>query len=204
MQAITATPFGRRWRSELPASVPHTCAQWLRGTGSLTQALQTLGKVQVQVGYEGVVSRLAGEGLLRGVKTHGIRNGYRLTLPDAPVWIRDVILTVDAEAVIAARSIVSARDSCTTWKSLRTLEARPLAGLLYHDSAVRRSTFAYASFSLSKSALVEHRAVRGVNMNSRAWARVSEFHRRKAPLVLSEIFLPRLWEMIGVAGNDEE
>jgi len=109
--------------------------------------------------------------------------------------VRDITLTVDAAAVVAERSIVSARDSRASWKSLRTLAARPLGSLLYNDPAISRSRFAYASFPLAATPFVDREFV-DANQCGRAWARVSEFRREQAPLVLTEIFLPALWSMI--------
>jgi chorismate--pyruvate lyase len=191
MRPITAVPRGGRWRSEPPASAPGMWAQWLRRGGSLTHALQTLGKVEVRV------CRRAGEMRLRNEHIAARRGAYRPAEHGSSVWVRDITLTVDAAAVVAARSSVSARDSRASWKSLRTLAARPLGSILYNDPAISRSRFAYASFPLAATPFVDREFVDDVNQCGRAWARVSEFRREEAPLVLTEIFLPALWSMIG-------
>ena len=196
MRPITAVPRGGRWRSEPPASAPRMWTQWLRRGGSLTRALQTLGKVEVQVNFEGIVCRRAGEMRLRNEHIAARRSAYRPVEHGSPVWVRDITLTVNAAAVVAARSIVSARDSRASWKSLRTLAARPLGSLLYNDPAISRSRFAYASFPLAATPFVDREFVDDANQRGRAWARVSEFRREQAPLVLTEIFLPALWSMI--------
>jgi chorismate lyase len=197
MRPITAVPRGGRWRSEPPASAPGMWAQWLRRGGSLTHALQTLGKVEVRVNFEGIVCRRAGEMRLRNEHIAARRGAYRPAEHGSSVWVRDITLTVDAAAVVAARSSVSARDSRASWKSLRTLAARPLGSLLYNDPAISRSRFAYASFPLAATPFVDRESVDDANQCGRAWARVSEFRREQAPLVLTEIFLPALWSMIG-------
>jgi chorismate--pyruvate lyase len=197
MRPITAVPRGGRWRSEPPASAPRMWTQWLRRGGSLTRALQTLGKVEVKVNFEGIVCRRPGEIRLRNGHVTVRRSGYRPAEHGSPVWVRDITLTVDAAVVVAARSIVSARDSRASWKLLRTLAARPLGSLLYNDPTISRSRFAYASFPLAATPFVDREFVDDANQCGRAWARASEFRRAQAPLVLTEIFLPALWSMIG-------
>jgi chorismate lyase len=196
MRPITAVPRGGHWRFEPPASAPRMWTQWLRRSGSLTRALQTLGKVEVQVNFEGSVYRRAGEMRLRDEHIATRRGSFQPAEHGSPVWVRDITLTVGAAAVIAARSIVSARDSRASWKSLRTLAARPLGSLLYNNPAISRSRFAYASFSLTATLFVDREFVDDANQCGRAWARVSEFRRGQAPLVLTEIFLPALWSII--------
>ncbi|WMY09559.1 chorismate--pyruvate lyase family protein [Paraburkholderia phenoliruptrix] len=170
--------------------------QWLRQGGSLTRALQALGKVEVKVNFEGIVCRPASEIRLRTGYIAAGRNACRPVEHGSPVWVRDITLTVDAEAVVAARSFVSARDSRASWKSLRTLAAAPLASLLYNDPAVSRSKFAYASFLLSATPFVDRDFVGDIKQCDRAWARISEFRRGQSPLVLTEVFLPALWSVI--------
>jgi chorismate--pyruvate lyase len=192
MRPITAVPRGGSWRSEPAASAPRMWTQWLRRGGSLTRALQTLGNVEVQVNFEGIVCWRAGEMRRRNEHILARRRAYRPAEHGSPVWVRDITLTVDAAAVVAARNIVSALDSRASWKSLRTLAARPLGSLLYNDPAISRWRFAYASFPLAAMTFVVREFVDDVNQCGRAWARVSEFRRGQATLVLTEILLPAL------------
>lgn len=182
MQPIAA-PRGRRWAQTLPASVPRLWGQWLCRPGSLTRALQTLGQVEVRIIHEGVACvprRAAGQA----------------TIFAGPVWVRDVVLFIDEAAVITARSIASARDSRAVWRSLRTLQVQPLASLLYHDPAVTRTTFSYASFSLAREPSNNAERMRGDAVAVTAWARSSTFFRLGAPLCVTEIFMPQLWVKI--------
>ncbi|EIM95313.1 chorismate lyase family protein [Paraburkholderia hospita] len=196
MRPITAIPRGGGWRPESPATAPRTWTKWLRRGGSLTRALQTLGKVEVQVKFEGILCRPIGEMKLRTGQMAGERNTYTPGTHRSPVWVRDITLTVDAEAVVAARSIVSVHDSRASWKSLRALAARPLASLLYNDPAISRSKFVYGSFLLAATPFVDRDFVGDANQCGRAWARISEFRRGRSPLVLTEVFLPTLWSVI--------
>lgn len=81
---------------------------------------------------------------------------------------RDIVLTVDAEAVVAARAVVSVPDSRARWKTLRTLAAGSLGSLPYNDPAISRSKFAYASFPLVATPFVDRNLVDG-EQSGRAW-----------------------------------
>lgn len=183
MKRLTAAPRGRRWASTPPASLPRLWGQWLCRPGSLTGALQTLGQVEVRIIQEGVacVPRRA--------------TGQPAAFA-GPVWVRDVTLTIDEAPVITARSIASLRHSHTIWKSLRTLQVRPLASLLYHDPAVTRTAFSYASFSLARAPSGNLERMRGAAVAAPTWARSSTFVRLGAPLSVTEIFMPQLWVKI--------
>lgn len=183
MKRLTAAPCCRRWVSTPPASLPRPWGQWLCRPGSLTRALQTLGQVEVRIIHEGVAC------LPR-------RAPGQPTVFAGPVWVRDVTLAIDEAPVITARSIASVRHSRTVWKSLRTLQVRPLASLLYHDPAVTRTTFSYASFTLARAPSSSLERMRGATVAATAWARSSTFFRLGAPLSVTEIFMPQLWVKI--------
>jgi chorismate--pyruvate lyase len=141
--------------------------------------------------------------MLGAVEIHVIREGVvsspgALWPPDVPagrraVWSRDVILSVDGTGVIAARSITAAIDARAAWKPVKTLGARPLATILYQDPAVSRSPFSYAPFD-GRSFANDPNGFPNTTLSH--WGRSSLFYRKRAPLLVAEIFLPALWSII--------
>ncbi|MBR8657999.1 chorismate lyase, partial [Achromobacter sp. Marseille-Q0513] len=62
--------------------------------------------------------------------------------PGAPVWIREVLMSVDGVDSVPARSLTPLAASHGAWQGMRRLRTRPLADMLYHDRTVIRSPFA--------------------------------------------------------------
>src|SRR5690606_7633347 len=76
---------------------------------------------------------------------HGLRPDEAWTLRRParhPVWIREIIMSLDGEPCVFARSFTPLRASHGSWQGMRRLRTRPLADMLYHDSQVTRSAFA--------------------------------------------------------------
>ena len=162
---------------------------WLTRGGSLTAHLRTLGEVAVRVTREAVAQPWADEYAALAV------------VPRAPVWVREVVLSVDGVPFVAAHSIVPLAASVGVWLSIRRLRTRPLAELLYSDSTVARSTLvsrrlvarhplyrlaAHASDEVLPHALVARRSV---------------FERYGAPLMVTECMLPALWRNLAVTSQ---
>ena len=100
---------------------------WLTRGGSLTAHLRTLGAVAVRVTREAVALPWADEYAALGLA------------PRAPVWVREVVLSVDGVPFVAAHSVAPLAASAGVWQATRRLRTRPLAELLYSDSSVARS-----------------------------------------------------------------
>ena len=60
--------------------------------------------------------------------------------PGAPVWIREVLMSVDGVDSVPARSLTPLAASHGAWQGMRRL--RTLADMFYHDRTVIRSPFA--------------------------------------------------------------
>ncbi|CAB3771126.1 chorismate--pyruvate lyase family protein [Paraburkholderia humisilvae] len=181
---ICFDPTDAHWRvAPLPAFSPHQ-KDWLTRGGSLTAHLRTLGAVAVHVTREAVALPWADE--------------YRALAiaPRAPVWVREVVLSVDGVPFVAAHSIAPVAASTGVWQAMRRLRTRPLAELLYSDSSVARSAL------VSRRLTARHplfrlaaREIEGVD-ERRAHALVarrSVFERHRAPLMVTECMLPALW-----------
>lgn len=162
---------------------------WLTRGGSLTAHLRTLGAVAVRVTREAVALPWADEYAALGV-------GCR-----APVWVREVVLSVDGTPFVAAHSIAPLAASVGVWQAMRRLRTRPLAELLYSDSSVSRSALVSrrltARHPLYRLAACE---LSGAHPYPQALlARRSVFERHGAPLMVTECMLPALWAHLAAA-----
>jgi chorismate lyase len=163
---------------------------WLTRGGSLTAHLRTLGAVVVRVTRETVAQPWADEAAALDVATR------------APVWVREVVLSVDGTPFVAAHSIAPLAASVGVWQAMRRLRTRPLAELLYSDSSVARS--ALVSRRLTARHPLYRLAARemGEAHPQALVARRSVFERHGAPLMVTECMLPALWAHLPVASVD--
>ena len=156
---------------------------WLTRGGSLTAHLRTLGAVAVRVTREAVALPWADESNALGVECR------------APVWVREVVLSVDGTPFVAAHSIAPLAASAGVWQAMRKLRTRPLAELLYSDSSVARS--ALVSRRLTARHPLYRLAAREIGETyarpQALVARRSVFERHGAPLMVTECMLPALW-----------
>jgi chorismate--pyruvate lyase len=162
---------------------------WLTRGGSLTAHLRMLGAVDVRVTREAVAPAWADEHAALDIA------------PRAPVWVREVVLSVDGVAVVAAHSITPLAASSGVWQAMRRLRNRPLAELLYSDSSVARSSL------VSRRLTARHplyrlaaQAAGGVPVHALV-ARRSVFGRYGAPLMVTECMLPSLWARLARDGE---
>src|SRR5215813_11473741 len=101
------------WRvAPLPAFSPDQ-KDWLTRGGSLTAHLRTLGTVAVRVTREAVALPWDDEDRALNVA------------PRAPVWVREVVLSVDGVPFVAAHSIAPVAASTGVWQAMRRLRTRP-------------------------------------------------------------------------------
>ena len=163
---------------------------WLTRGGSLTAHLRTLGAVDVRVTREAVDLPWPDECA-----------ALRLA-PRAPAWVREIVLLVDGVPCVAAHSVTPLAASGGIWQAVRRLRTRPLAELLYADSAVARS--ALVSRRVNARHPLHALATRQVAGEApyAFVARRSVFERHGAPLLVTECMLPALWERVG-AGREE-
>lgn len=156
---------------------------WLTRGGSLTAHLRALGAVAVRVTRESVALPWADESAALGLA------------PRAPVWVREVVLSVDRVPFVAAHSVTPLVASVGVWQATRRLRTRPLAELLYSDSSVARS--ALVSRRLTERHPLYRLAAREIAATTALphalVARRSVFERHGAPLMVTECFLPALW-----------
>ena len=159
---------------------------WLSAPGSLSKRLARTGKVyEVQVLRQAVTPLRARERSALGMP----RSGCTL--------VREVILRVDGEPLVWARSSLHQSALAGPWKALKGLGNRPLGHLLYDDPRVQRSVleprrlarFGHTRRQMCKQWLAATGAPASPQM---LWSRNSVFTRRKAQLRVMELFVPGL------------
>lgn len=166
---------------------------WLQAPKSLSARLAATGRAfGVQVLRQGRGPVTADEARALGIA--GQHEGY----------VREVVLRLDAQAVVFARSVTFCDDSQARWQSLRGLGTRPLADVLFTRGDISRLPMQYTRL---KPAGPMYRHV------ARSWqeatgqvlarqplpARRSVFVRFAAPLLVLEVFAAPLSVWQGLA-----
>lgn len=182
---MNASPvFAPFWRDGVSPARSPLQHHWLLRPGALTGGLRQLGRMQLRVIREYGCGAPPDEaaGLLLPART--------------PVWVREVVMSVDGRDAVAARSLTPLAASHSVWQGIRRLMSRPLADMLYHDRTIERSPFAIARL---RSPLAFHAALRlqdpVLAAHPSLHARRSVFWRHGQPLMVAECFLPGFWNM---------
>jgi chorismate--pyruvate lyase len=180
------------WRVEPSPAFTDVQKDWLSTGGSLTARLATLGKVSVRVTREGVALSWDDEHAALDIA------------PRAPVWVREVILSVNGVPFVTAHSVVPLRESGSVWRAVRGLRTRPLADLLYGHNRVSRSALVSRRITIRHPLYRLTFTVLGNDCPHMLLARRSIFERHHAPLMVSECMLPALWQRTGSIVRDPE
>jgi chorismate--pyruvate lyase len=160
--------------------------RWLGAAGSLSARLAGDGRALcVQVLQQG-------RGPLRADEARA------LCLPvSCPGYVREVLLRVDGQAVVFARSVTAHAQSLGPWHALRGLGSRPLADVLFTPAADMARTPLEFSRLAPTSPLRRHVAQAWGQGSTEpctpgAWpARRSVFKRGCAALLVMEVFAAR-------------
>jgi len=178
-------PLAAGWLAHAPAILSPAQRHWLFRPGALTAGLRQVGQVRLRVLAE----------YADGAPDDEARAMH--IAPGSPVWVREVLMSVNGVDSVPARSLTPLTASHGAWQGMRRLLTRPLADMLYHDSTVIRSPFAcrrLASpvpfYATASGALAPERHAREAG---RIWARRSVFWRQGQPLLLAEAFQPGFW-----------
>ncbi|OZI74635.1 chorismate--pyruvate lyase family protein [Bordetella genomosp. 12] len=177
-------PLAAGWLTHAPAILTPEQRHWLFRPGALTAGLRQLGQVRLRVVGEYAEGAAPDEARAMHIA------------PGAPVWVREVLMSVDGVDSVPARSLTPLTASHGSWQGMRRLLTRPLADMLYHDRSVTRSPFACRRLA---SPLPFYRMIAALPSVSAAearalWARRSVFWRHGQPLLVAECFLPAFWD----------
>ena len=157
--------------------------RWLQASGSLSARLAATGeRFSVQVLAQGRQALSVDESRALGLA--GRRSGYA----------REVLLRVDGQPMVFARSVTAHAASVGAWRSVRGLGSRPLADVLFKRSGISRAPLAYNQLQ-RQSRLQRHvasswQAATGKPLVTQTLsARRSVFTRHGAALLVMEVFV---------------
>lgn len=167
---------------------------WLRAPGSLTERLKRHGRFEVQVLRQATARLRAPERRQLGHPRRGC------------TLVREVVLRVDGQPLVWARSSLHKGGLAGPWKALKGLGRRPLAELLYADPRVSRSLLTPRRLAL-QGATRRHMARQWQQATGEAapramlWSRHSVFRRKGALLRVMELFHPAVAALAPYAGT---
>jgi chorismate lyase len=111
--------------------------------------------------------------------------------------VREVVLSVDGNALVWARSITQARYVHGPWHSIARLGNKPLAQILFHDHRIQRH--ALAPQKLARSSPMQGHIRRMLpqlaekqTRTGALWLRSAVFKQKNAWLLVQEVFLPAI------------
>ncbi|WP_223424828.1 chorismate--pyruvate lyase family protein [Alcanivorax limicola] len=190
MKRFTPSPIlapAPRWRPLAHLAAPAAVTDWLADDGSLTHRLKKHGRFAVTPLRQMVAPPRHDEARLLGLR------------PRRAALIREVILTLDGEPAVFARSVLPLRTLTGANRVLGHMARRSLGAELFRRPPARRS--AVWGTCMPASALPRHaNASQQIQLpgNSMLWGRQSLFLKRRKPLLVAEIFLPHFWSLQGV------
>lgn len=155
--------------------------------GALTAGLRQLGKMDLRVLSEYAQGVPLDEARAMGLSVM------------SPVWVREILMSVDGVDSVVARSLTPLQASHGVWQGMRRLRTRPLADMLYHDRSIKRSPFACRRLASPVPFYATARAVQQDTDAGALWARRSTFWRYGQPLLVAECFLPGFWRLLDQA-----
>ncbi|SHI21267.1 chorismate--pyruvate lyase family protein [Pollutimonas bauzanensis] len=185
-------PYYSDWLASPLPSLSQQQKYWLFRPGALTAGLRRLGDVQLRV-----VSEHA-QGL------HPAEAWMLKRKPRSPVWLREIVMSINGTGSVFARSFTPLTASHGLWQGMRRLRTRPLADMLYHNPQITRSDFFACRLSdqhpLYRSA--QRLLGRQCPPARCLLARCSVFWRHGQPLLVAECFLPEFWPLAAKSAYD--
>lgn len=166
------------WQPLDRLAAPDHVSDWLHDAGSLTRRLQRHGRFSVLPTHQAIeVPRVEETRLL------GLRARQR-------ALIREVLLRLDGEPVVQARTVVPLSSLRGANRVLGHMARRSLGTELFRRPAARRP-------------MVWGAVIPGnlITDGTTAWGRQSLFIKRGKPLLVAEIFLARHWERLGLVDH---
>ncbi|HEY9571996.1 MAG TPA: chorismate lyase [Pusillimonas sp.] len=204
------------WLAAPSPSLTRQQKYWLFRPGALTAGLRHLGHVQLRVVAEHTDGLCASEAWM-------LQREAR-----SPVWVREIIMSIDGVDSVFARSFTPLSASHGLWQGMRRLRTRPLADMLYNNPQIIRSPFFARRLSPQQPM---YRSVRNALLGAdpgkypcgarndepapapapgskgpaaqRLLARCSVFWRHGQPLLVAECFLPEFWPLAAKSAYEQ-
>ena len=168
------------WRSAPPSHGDArfgTLHPWLTSRGSLTSRL---------VAHFGQFNLVR---VMQRAQLPNVDERRELGLRDRErAIVREVLLRDGEKPLVFAHSLVARRDLRGVWRGLSRLGGRPLAEMLFHDTAVVRLPMEYRKIDARHPLFRRAMAVAPFQATS-IWARRSVFLKQGRPLLVTEVFL---------------
>ncbi|PLC54113.1 chorismate--pyruvate lyase [Pollutimonas nitritireducens] len=182
-------PYRSDWLASPPPSFSQQQKYWLFRPGALTVGLREIGQVQLQVVRE------------RAQGLHPSEAWMLKRRPHAPVWLREIVMSINGTKSVFARSFTPLNASHGLWQGMRRLRTRPLADMLYHDTQITRSQFFVCRLHHQDPLYRSLRRLLGDECPPahRVMARCSVFWRQRQPLLVAECFLPDFWALAAIS-----
>ena len=167
------------WPRFLP-QLPAGFAPWMHDHGSLTRHIQQCCTHFSVVPVRHGLARIAyDESSVLGLTAR------------SHAYSREVYLHADGQPVVFAHSTCAAKHLSGAWQAMSGLGNRSLGSLLFTHPLVRRQPLYY--LALRPHHPLYQRAVKVLNTAPAVlYARRSLFHLHGAPLLVTEVFLPRI------------
>lgn len=169
-----------RWSSHVNAVNPsREMRAWLTDTVSLTQKLITHSRqFRVQCLRQQRAVCLADEFSVAGLANR------------CCVQERDVLLCCDARPVVFAHTIVPLTATVSDWPFFSTLGERSLGTTLFGDPLVERGALQFARLGAAHSLVRRAQSAIDEEIAVPLYARRCLYRRKKAILLVTEVFLP--------------
>ena len=156
---------------------------WLTDRGSLTQRIaDRCDRFRVEVVFQGLRTPTRDEAFLFA------------DCRRSRVLVREVFLCCGDTPVVFAHSVTRPRDLRGPWKALTGLGSRSLGSRLFTDPRVRRHPLHQKKINAAHELYA--RALQRAPKAARSlWARRSLFVLHKAPILVTEVFLPGILDL---------
>lgn len=159
----------------------HQYTSWLIESGSLTARLQ-----RRYADFSVQAVRLRDEKPLKDEAYLLHSAVHRLAL------VREVLLKGNQQAVVFAHSVLPKASLRGAWNGLGKLGNKPLGATLFANQKVKRTPICYKKLS-ANHALYQHAVQHLTQKPSYLWARRSIFSLNCATILVTEVFLPQLF-----------
>lgn len=159
----------------------HQYTSWLVETGSLTARLQ-----RRYANFSVQTVRLINAKPLRDEAYCLHTASHQLAL------VREVLLMGNQQAVVFAHSVLPKHSLRGAWNGLGKLGNKPLGATLFANPKVKRTPISYKKLS-ANHALYQHAIQHLTQKPSFLWARRSVFSLNCANILVTEVFLPQLF-----------